>query len=92
MRRWAKTAEPVEKRIVVDVAAGRIVVAAAEASFTPSPLAGGDKKFWLAMMILNIVAFGLLALLCSALVFRATGARVVALLIAFSTAAVTPRA
>jgi 16S rRNA processing protein RimM len=29
---------------VVDVAAGRIIVAAAEASFTSSPLAGGDKK------------------------------------------------
>ena len=29
---------------VVDVAAGRIVVAAAEASFAPSPLAGGDKE------------------------------------------------
>lgn len=29
---------------LVDVAAGRIVVAAAEASFTPSSLAGGDKE------------------------------------------------
>jgi hypothetical protein len=33
-------------------------------------LLGGDKKFWLAMIILNIVAFALLALLCHGELYR----------------------
>src|SRR5262249_10692422 len=33
-------------------------------------LAGGDKKFWFATMILNIVAFALLALLCHGELYR----------------------
>jgi hypothetical protein len=57
-----------ERPWLTQAAVARLVpIAAAPLSIG---LLGGDKKFWLAMIVLNIVAFGLLALLCHGELYR----------------------